>query len=161
MFVACHDEAVGVMIGMYSSGATDDDGHAHCLSSVTRTSNSASLNNVPSVCIIVTNYDTPPPPPMWRRRMAESNKSLRSERHYFALVCPNPLQRGVLTAIMWITGWRKNHHYAAFATFGDAVSWVQRLTDQSYPMMNQLYEVVYGQLQDAIGGAARDAAPRF
>jgi hypothetical protein len=158
MFVACTDETAGVMVGMYCGTETDDEGHARCVASVGASDAAAAAKGLASVCIIVTQYDTPPPPPIWRQRMADSNKELRAKHHYFALVCPNPLQRGVLTAILWLTGAPKNHRYAAFATFADAVAWTQHQAERSYPMMNLLYEQAYALLQDATR-KNRDVAP--
>jgi hypothetical protein len=62
-------------------------------------------------------------------------------------VCPNPLQRGALTAVQWITGSRAGHRYSAFVTFDDAVAWVERETQRRYPSLPKLYEQLDAELR--------------
>lgn len=139
MFASCSDEDAGAVVGVYSGTTTDDD-HARCVSSIEEMDAKLAWRDQPYICILVTELRTPTPPPAWRRRMAESNKNLRVKRYFFALVCPSPLLRGVLTAILWITGSREGHQYAAFATFSEAVAWVEHENDRKYPVLQQLFE---------------------
>lgn len=59
----------------------------------------------------------------WRRRIAEATRVLHC-RPLFALVTTSTLVRGVATAINWIRPPR--YEVVAWATFDQAVSWVER-----------------------------------
>jgi len=148
MFVACTDEVAGALVGVYSETTTEED-YARCVESIVGMDAALVGSSRPYVCILVTQHGTPAPPPSWRSRMAEANKSLRARRYYFALVCPSALLRGALTAILWITGSREGHQYSAFATFADAVSWVERQSGSKYPTLQQLYDRAAATLQRA------------
>ena len=145
MYAACTDENAGALVGIYRGTSTEDD-YARCVDGIVAMDAKLAGSGKPYVCILVTELRTSTPPPAWRRRMAEANKSLRVQRYYFALVCPSPLLRGVLTAILWITGSRDGHQYAAFATFAEAVTWVEQENDRKYPELHQLLERATGAL---------------
>jgi hypothetical protein len=148
MFVAYSDETAGALVGVYGETTTEED-YARCVESILGMDAALAGRDRPFVCILVTQRGTPAPPPSWRNRMAEANKSLRAQRYYFALVCPSALLRGALTAILWITGSREGHQYSAFATFADAVSWIERESRDSYPTLQLLYDRAAVSLRDA------------
>jgi hypothetical protein len=139
MFVSYSDEIAGALVGVYSDTTTEDD-YARCVESIMGMDAALMGSDRPFVCILVTQRGTPAPPPSWRNRMAAANKSLRVPRYYFAAVCPSTLMRGVLTAILWITGSREGHQYSAFSTFADSVSWIERETARRYPTLQELYD---------------------
>jgi hypothetical protein len=134
------DKEAGVMVGVYGGINDVDSDCASCVASIIASDISAAERRLPHVCILVAQRDTPIPPPVWRKRMADANKNFRAQEYHFALVNPKSLQRGTLTAILWLMSPPKTHRYAAFETFAEAAHWIQRDSDRSYPMLQVLYE---------------------
>ena len=148
MFASCGDEAAGAVVGVFSGAQNDDDDWARSIQSIAHSDAAASRNDKPHVCVLVLQSHTPLPPPIWRKRMADGNKALVAKRYHFAVVCPNPIHRGVLTAILWLTGSRAGHHYTASSTFGEAAGWIRAETGESYPTLESLYDRAQAQLAD-------------
>jgi hypothetical protein len=139
MYASVAAESGSVVVGVYSGPDTDAD-HARAIASIVAADAAAVANDEPVVVILVTQRDSASPPPIWRKRMADANQNMRAKAYYFALVSPNGLLRGVLTAINWLNDVPSHHHFEAKATFDEAARWIRKETAGSYPMLESLYE---------------------
>lgn len=139
MYASASTESGEVIVGVFG-GAHDESDHARAVASIVAADAGAVECDQALVCILVTQRDTESPPAVWRKRMADANRNMRAREYRFALVSPNPLLRGVLTAINWLSSVPSHHHYNAVATFEEAASWVRAETGQTYPMLEMLYE---------------------
>ena len=80
-----------------------------------------------AVAIIVTVPETPTPPAHWRGRFAEAAKRTQAKKTYVGLVTSSSLQRGVLTAISWLSGNDARMNMGAYPTFEEACLAAERL----------------------------------
>ena len=67
----------------------------------------AKPNTVP-ICILVTLPGTPAPDADWRKRYAEHARTAKCRNLFMALVTESPIQRGIITAIRWLSGIETN-----------------------------------------------------
>ena len=148
MYASANTESGEVIVGVFS-GVNEDADHARAVASIVAADAAAVERDQPLVCILVAQRDTESPPAIWRKRMADANRNMQAKQYWFALVSPNPLLRGVLTAINWMSSVPSHHHYKAVGTLDDAVGWVRAETGQTYPMLETLYESARQELTQA------------
>lgn len=73
-----------------------------------------------AVALILTVPDTPTPPANWRSKFAEAAKRAQASKTFVGLVTSSSLQRGVLTAIRWLSGNDARMNMGAYVTFEEA-----------------------------------------
>jgi hypothetical protein len=139
MYASAAAESGSVVVGVYS-GPDGDADHERAIASIVDADAAALERNEPVVCILVTQRDTASPPAVWRKRMSNANRAMRAKAYYFVLVSPNPLLRGVLTAINWLSDVPSHHYFNSTATFDEAARWVRKETGGSYAMLEALYD---------------------
>lgn len=76
------------------------------------------------------------PDPRWRKEIARAIGALDADRLLAALVIHSTLQRGVFTAINWITGKSKNS--GAFATPELASEWLSHQRREPLPQLGDM-----------------------
>lgn len=98
-----------------------------------------------ALVVTVVDPGNPPPDAMWRKRIAERSRTLRTSATSI-LVSTSPLVRGVVTVLDWLAP-KRFREQVTVATFEEALAWVTR--------RNLGREVV---LQRLLDEARRDAA---
>jgi hypothetical protein len=134
MYTFCDNEALGLIVGVYSGGVTADADYMRCIESIASADKAAVRAGVPLACVLVTDENTRQPSVLWRKRMADANNAIESERYYFALVTSSFLIRGVMTAIGWLVRPRPHHETGAFDSLESAGAWLQSKTGRHYPV---------------------------
>ncbi len=113
--------------------------YAEMLEHMQRLDADASRTALAPICILVVHPGTPAPSAEWRKRYADQAKSSKCPELMFALVTDSTLQRGVLTAIRWLTGETRGTS-VAFATFREARMAAERLRKRPLPELDRLHE---------------------
>lgn len=80
-----------------------------------------------AVALILTVPETPTPPANWRGKFAEAAKRSQAKKTFIGLVTSSSLQRGVLTAISWLSGNDARMNMGAYLTFDEACLGAERL----------------------------------
>lgn len=112
--------------------------YAEMLEHMQRLDSDASRSALAPICILVVHPGTPAPSAEWRKRYADQAKSSKCPELMFALVTDSTLQRGVLTAIRWLTGETRGTS-VAFATFREARTAAERMRKRPLPELEKLH----------------------
>jgi len=90
------------------------------------------------VVILIAMPGAPGPDAHWRKRYAQHAFESHGQT-FFAIVTDSAIQRGVLTAIQWITRNEKTIS-SAFATFEEACAAAESYRGTTLPQLRRLFE---------------------
>jgi len=142
MFFSVLDENSATLVGKYQGHVQTDADYERCLDAFARADTCAVAKGLPYVCLLIVPPGVQRPPAMWRTRMAEANNAVRAKEHLFAIVLPDALLRGVLTAITWLTRPRPGHQLKPFDTVASAMQWIRATTGKPYAELDRLHAAV-------------------
>ncbi len=97
-----------------------------------------SAKNHPVAFLLELSPGSEPPDAYWRRRFANQRKSLKAPRVFTAIVSTSKVQRGVLTAMNWISPLPAHVESVHHATREDAAAWIERVQGAPVDATRQL-----------------------
>ena len=142
MFFSVLDEDSATLVGKYEGQVQTDADYERCLDAFQRADTCAVAKGLPYVCLLIVPPGVQRPPAVWRTRMADANNAVRATDHLFAIVLPDALLRGVLTAITWLTRPRPGHQLKAFDTVASAAQWIRTTTGKPHAELDRLLAAV-------------------
>jgi len=116
-----------VVLVMIRDETGHDADYAALIDHMDKLDAAAVSTGLPAVAVLVTVAETPTPPANWRSKFAESAKRAQAKKTFFGLVTSSSLQRGVLTAVSWLSGSDAKMSMGAFTTFDEASLAAERL----------------------------------
>jgi hypothetical protein len=122
VFIESADVDAGEVVWLFSGATNTDDDYQRYLDSIERLMRACPAGVRPAG-IQVIEPESPPPGAAWRKRIAESTRTLPRDDAVYCMVTERTVIRGVLTAINWMR--RPNYAFAVRSTFEEAVAWVE------------------------------------
>lgn len=141
MYVDALDALEAVYVCRFRSGAesdTDADYAAH-VAGLSDAVKRTELRSERLLVVIIQDAGYPAPNAQWRKRIAEMT-SADNFTPIVAFVTANPLIRGVLTAIAWLS--KPRYEQNMLSTVPAALDWVERKRGRAVPRLRELVREV-------------------
>jgi hypothetical protein len=139
VFTFGYDKDSGCLVGLYSGVRSDAANFELKVKAARVLDDECAERSTGHLQIMVLDAGDHAPNAFWRKRFAEEIKRNRCTRMYVAVVTASPLQRGILTAIDWITRDAKRES-AAFDNFEAATRWAETRRGEPLPILPGLYD---------------------
>ncbi|CAN5484385.1 hypothetical protein BH09MYX1_BH09MYX1_45220 [soil metagenome] len=148
-----YDAEAGLLVAVRDEIETATQ-HEDLLKALLRVDADAFQNAVVPITILITHPSARVPNAHWRKQYADAAMRAKSPWMFFGLVTDSMAQRGVLTAIQWLTRGTRGRN-EAFSTFEAARVAAERQRGVPLPLLLQLREQARHDLRQRVEFAAR------